>query len=227
MLVYNVITLKNLRFWRMNVTRPCKVGAIWAVKLPKTPNVTSVFKIFPSLLAFAVVTVAYIVCYMLTASLITPIQSTVLPEITFYASLMYLPFGVRVLATMFLDWRAIPPLMVGSGVAGWMFGPDPMIFWPDMVLLMSILVGATCAFVSFEVCRWAGLDAYCLDNQPPHWKSVIVVGVLASFRNSAGQTIVFGGFSDLGQPDGTALVYLIGDVIGLVVTMTLLMLLFR
>lgn len=184
-------------------------------------------KILPSPLAFSVIVIAYVVCYALTANLITPIQSKVLPEITVFASLMYLPFGVRVLATMFLAWRAIPPLMVGSGTAGWMFGPEPMAFWPDAVLLMSILVGAACAYIAFEVFRLAGHNAYCFDNQPPHWKSVVFVGVLASVLNSSGQTIVFGGFGDLVQPDGTGIVYLIGDVIGLVVTMLLLMLVFR
>ena len=56
---------------------------------------------------------------------------------------------------------------------------------------------------------------------------MVLVGVLASVINSAGQTIVFGRFSDIMHPDGTFLVYLLGDVIGLVAMMTLLMFIFR
>ena len=184
-------------------------------------------RIFPSSLGFAVIVIAYVASYGLTASLITPIQSKVLPEITVYASLMYLPFGVRVLATMFLGWRAIIPLMIGVRAAGMLLGPDPIAYWPDMLLLMSIVVGETCAYIAFEVFRLAGRNAYSIGNQPPHWKRVVLVGVLASVINSAGQTIVFGRFSDIMHPDGTFLVYLLGDVIGLVAMMTLLMFIFR
>ena len=52
---------------------------------------------------------AYILAHGLTALVVTPMQARLLPDVTMFASLVYLPHGVRVLSA----W-----LMLG-GVAEW------------------------------------------------------------------------------------------------------------
>ena len=63
--------------------------------------------------------------YGLTAGLVTVIQSKFPPAIAVCASLKYLAFVLRVLATMFLAWRAIPPLMFCGRTAGCLLAPVP------------------------------------------------------------------------------------------------------
>ena len=69
--------------------------------------------------------VVYVTLYGLTAGLITVIQPKFPPAIAVCASLKYLPFEIRVLVTMFLAWRAIPPLMFGGRTVGWLLAPVP------------------------------------------------------------------------------------------------------
>jgi len=70
---------------------------------------------------FGVTVVAYILAHGLTAMLITPLQARLLPDVTSFASLLYLPHGVRVLATWLLGRVAILPLCVGAFLSEWMF----------------------------------------------------------------------------------------------------------
>lgn len=63
---------------------------------------------------FSVVILAYVLAHGLTALLITPMQSRLMPELTIFASLAYLPHGVRVLSTWLLGKRAFLPLFLGA-----------------------------------------------------------------------------------------------------------------
>jgi hypothetical protein len=56
---------------------------------------------------------------------------------------------------------------------------------------------------------------------------MIAVGALASVINSLGQTLVFFDLIDLEKIIGVWAVYAVGDLIGLVVCMVVLMLVFR
>ena len=66
---------------------------------------------------FFVVVLAYVFCHGVTSLLITPLQSHFLPEVTIFASFLYLPHGVRVLATWAYGWRAVPALLLGAGLS--------------------------------------------------------------------------------------------------------------
>ena len=73
---------------------------------PRTPGERPV----TSLQTFGIVIVAYMLAHGLTAWLITPVQALLLPDVTAFASLVYLPHGVRVLATWLLGPIAFVPL---------------------------------------------------------------------------------------------------------------------
>ena len=56
---------------------------------------------------------------------------------------------------------------------------------------------------------------------------MIAVGALSSVINSIGQTLVFSGLIDLEKIIGVWAVYAVGDLIGTIVCMVVLMLVFR
>ena len=91
---------------------------------------------------------------------VTPIQSVFLPEMTVFASLIYLPHGVRVLATWAYGWKAIPALIVGASLSVLLFSPSEDLNFLEPALIESLLVGAASAYIAFELLRLAGFDFY-------------------------------------------------------------------
>ncbi|WP_435230027.1 hypothetical protein ACMAZE_15080 [Pseudopelagicola sp. nBUS_20] len=170
---------------------------------------------------------AYVLCHGLTAFVVTPLQSIIMPEITVFASLMYLPHGVRVLATWAYGWKAVPILAAGGASAAWLFTPTQELTLLEPVLIWSILVGAASAFVAFEVVRFFGYDFYCGQPTKLRWKGMIGIGLLASVINSIGQTLVYSEFIVFGNTFRVQVSYATGDLIGLIVCMLGLMLVFR
>ncbi|MHC0052778.1 hypothetical protein [Actibacterium sp. D379-3] len=176
---------------------------------------------------FLFIVAAYVLCHGMAAFVITPVQSLVLADITVFASLIYLPHGVRVLATWFWGWKAVLPLCVGAFVSELLFTPAPVREAMQSVLFQSILVGAMSAFAAFELFRLLGASLYAGHSRSIDWKRMLLVGALASLVNSTGQSIVFNGL--ILPQDGVYvfITYAVGDLAGLFVAMVALMMAFR
>ncbi|GHF73295.1 hypothetical protein [Seohaeicola zhoushanensis] len=176
---------------------------------------------------FAVVVVAYILAHGIIALLVTPLQMRVLPEITPFASLIYLPHGVRVLTTWLLGRVAFAPLCLGAFLAEVIFTPPEVSLAARPTIMMSIAVGAFSALLAFEVMKMFGHDLYAGGSLRIHWKWLLIVGILASIFNSIGQAVVFSGTILSEHSLAVLLTYAVGDTIGLVATTLVLMLVFR
>ena len=176
---------------------------------------------------FLIIVLLYVLSHGLTALVVTPVQNIFLPEVTVFASLMYLPHGVRVLATWAYGWKAIPALIVGVSLSAWLFSPSEDLNFLEPALIEGILVGAASAFIAFELARFAGYNFYFGGSKKLRWKGMIAVGGLASVINSLGQTLVYSNLIDLEKIIGVWAVYAVGDLIGLIVCMVVLMLVFR
>lgn len=180
-----------------------------------------------TLRTWAVIIVAYVASHAAVALLITPVQGRLMEDVTRFASLVYLPHGVRVLSTWLVGWRAVPPLIVGQLVASYLFDPDTVSDPMLASLLPSVLVGGLAALIAFEIVRRLGQVSYAQGPGRMDWRNLILVGAVASILNSAGQSVVYGG--QIG-PESALLVcavYMVGDTIGLIVTMIMLMFAFR
>jgi hypothetical protein len=178
-------------------------------------------------LNFLIIVLLYVLSHGLTALVVTPFQNIFSPEVTVFASLMYLPHGVRVLATWAYGWKAIPALIVGSSLSAWLFSPSEDLNFLEPALIESLLVGAASAFIAFELARFAGYNFYFGGSKKLRWKGMIAVGALSSVINSLGQTLVFSELIDLEKIIKVWAVYAVGDLIGLIVCMVVLMLVFR
>ena len=176
---------------------------------------------------FAIIILAFVFCHGLTALVVAPVQSLVLPEITVFASLAYLPHGVRVLATWAFGWKALPALIMGSGLSAWIFRSSEELTLLEPALVQGILIGAVSAFLAFEIARLAGFNFYFGGRRKLHWKGMIAVGALSSVINSLGQTLVHSGLIDIELVTGIWTIFMIGDLVGLIVCMVALMFIFR
>ncbi|MCF6432129.1 hypothetical protein [Leisingera sp. MMG026] len=186
-----------------------------------------VLQFLPGFQSFAVITAAYVICHGLTAWAVTPVQNMFLPEITVFASLIYLPHGVRVLSVWLFGWRAVLPLACGAFLSELMFTSANVQQLMEPVLLQSIAVGAFAAFAGFEIAWLFGWDLYAGQVRRIAWTGLLAVGALASVINSLGQSVVFSGLIFPRDQLPVMAVYAAGDLIGLAVCMVALMLIFR
>lgn len=187
----------------------------------------SVYQFLTRFQRFAVITASYIICHGLTAWGITPVQALFLPEVTIFASLVYLPHGVRVLSVWLFGWKAVLPLAAGAFLSELMFTSANVRQLMQPVLLQSIAVGAFSGLITFEVLRFAGQSLYAGQSRRIAWKWLLAVGAIASVLNSIGQSAVFSGLIFPGGQPSVMAVYAAGDLIGLAVCMVALMLIFR
>ena len=178
-------------------------------------------------MTFLTIILAYLLCHGLVALLVTPVQSMVLPEMTVFASLVYLPHGVRVLATWAYGWKAIPALAIGAGLSSLVFSSSEDLNLLEPALLEGLMVGAASAYVAFELIRLLGYNGYFGHAAKLNWKGLIAIGTLSSIVNSLGQTLVYSGLIGLDRVSNALAIYAIGDLAGLVLCMIALMFIFR
>ncbi|NIZ14845.1 hypothetical protein [Phaeobacter sp. HF9A] len=174
-----------------------------------------------------VIAVVYVLCHGLTAWVFSPIQSYFLSEITIFASLVYLPHGVRVLSTWLIGARAIIPLILGA-VASELIFTQPQT-WERMqhILWLSLVVSAVSAYVAFRLMHVFGASVWNCNRRRMNWRQLLVVGLLASVVNSVGQTVAFSGVIAPNLLLGVVVTYAAGDMIGQCVAMFVLMMIFR
>ena len=156
--------------------------------------------------------------FAVTFAAVMPLQDAVMPAFGNYASLIFLPHGVRVVAAWLYGWRSLPFLAPGAilthsylyGTAG--FSVDYM---------MAVFFGVFCAALSFWFFAWFGMDFRLHKSKRVNWRDVMLAGVVASILNSIGTAVFFE--NDL----PTASARFLGDVIGMVVSIVILMMIFR
>ena len=176
---------------------------------------------------FLIIAACYLLAYGLTSYLITPIQRYFLPEITAFASLVYLPHGVRILATWYWGWKAILPIVCGSIMASAIFNETSMTEFLEPKMIEAQIVSACCAFVAFELARGAGFNFYARAGSKIHWKQLAAIGALASLINSIGSSLVYAGLIVPSEKIPVFVTYLVGDIVGQFVCMLALVLVFR
>lgn len=175
------------------------------------------------LVPFLCVTAAYLICFYLTFLVIAPIQEGVVGQIPLFASLLYLPHGVRVLAAQFYGWKSVVLLAPAAiqthyyllgweGLSGSSYVPA---FWATI-----------CAPLSFTLLKMLNLDVRGDARYMCNWRYLLLVGALASVMNAAGASLYYSNLTPL-EAARSALAFLIGDIGGQFVMMFLLMLSFR
>lgn len=155
----------------------------------------------------------YFLAYFLVWSVVTPVQDAVIPAITAYASLLFLPHGIRVFATSLVGARSIPGLLLAEFVGNYIFWN--LSGWPQLVFVS--LASGTITYVVFEVLRAAKVNVYYLDvtSDPPRLSAFILAGILASAANAFLITAIMEGSMTMGEVTSILAAFMTGDVTGL------------
>lgn len=168
--------------------------------------------------------ISFFFCFILVSVLITPTQAYLNFTQTEYASLVFLPHGVRVLSIWLLRERAIVPLFIAHLFTYLIF------VWvgnSSIENIALVLVGTFCVPLAIQLLRWTGLEAFLASPNVIQWRAIVLVGFLASIINSIGNSLVLSPTIEPSLHLITALTYIVGDTIGVIVVLLALLFLFR
>lgn len=165
----------------------------------------------------SVVFVLYFAAYFIVWAIITPLQHAIIPDITAFASLLFLPHGIRVLATSLVGGKAVLGMILAE-LAGNYF------FWGihSAGLLIALSVASGCVtWLVFELLRAGRLHAYFLriNSAPPPFHTLILAGVLASAANAFLVTAIMEGTIRIVHVTSVLAAYMTGDITGLLMVM--------
>ena len=176
-----------------------------------------------------VVFVTYIVLAGFQKFIIYPMEAKLLPLYSQYASLIYLPHAVRVLATAIYGpktfWVLLPAILFGT----YLFYPlvDGLF---SLTTLIVAVIGAACAPIACIILKLiSGMVISGFDTSKAifHWRFIFAGGIIASAINSIGLTVLFFDITDIGAASLAMGRFFIGDIVGLFVGLVILTWIFR
>ena len=173
---------------------------------------------------FSVVTIIYVGLYLIQFNIILPLEKTYFGDLTKYASLLFLPHAVRVIAAWLIGPRAILALFPASLLSIHIY---ESITDKDLSFYLYILFSSASAVIAFELLKFMKIDVYPRGERVSSWRNVLFAGFLASFFNSLCSVYFIEAIPDTDTLFELIFRFIFGDVLGLLVSMFVLMLLFR
>ena len=173
---------------------------------------------------FSVVTFTYLGLYLIQVNFILPLEKTYFGNLTEYASLLFLPHAVRVIAAWLLGPKAILALFPASIISLHFYEP---ISAQGLGFYLYSLFSSASAIIAFEFLKLMKIDIYPRGERMSSWRNVLFAGFLASFFNSLGGVYFIEAIPDTDALFELIFRFIIGDVLGLLVSMFVLMILFR
>ena len=166
---------------------------------------------------FAIVSIAFIVASSLTLGFVIPVQGLLsqyaVPEI----GLIFLPHGIRVIAFHYLGWKAILHML-----------PASYLLWAlsntsgSELDVLSPLVSMIACYIGF-LGATVLIKKEAIGNTISTWKYFVLAGATSSVVN--GLALSWLQFAD--SPLSALIGYVVGDTLGLLVCLVVLMYAFR
>lgn len=172
---------------------------------------------------FSVVMLAYICLFILQVNFIFPIEKAYFGGSTTYASLLFLPHAVRVIAAWLLGPKAILALFPATVISAHLYEPLTV---HAPALYIYCLASSASAVITFEFLKLMKMNVYP-SGKMKSWCNVLFAGFLASFISSFGSLYFIDARLDFGKVVELSFRNITGDTLGLIVSMFVLMILFR
>lgn len=155
----------------------------------------------------------YLAAYAVVWAAVMPIQDWLLPDLTRFASLLFLPHGIRVLSASLLGARSVPAMVLGELAGNYFFSgvTDPT------MLVMSALIAGTVTWVVFEGLRALDLNAFYVHvtDEPPPFHILVLAAIISAAANGFFLTSLMEDHSMTGGHVTTLIAaYMTGDVTG-------------
>lgn len=165
-----------------------------------------------------VISLAYLIAFFITFIALMPLQDSLLSSFSNYASILYLPHGVRIVAAWLYGWRSIIFLAPSTIIAhSYLYGYSGF----SLDYMVAVFFQLFCAAFSFWSLAKLGMDFRLHNFRRVNWRDIMLAGCAASVMNVLGAKLFFG--SDL----ASASARFVGDITGMIVSLFVLMLIFR
>ena len=170
---------------------------------------------------FVLIFLAYLGLVAFQNLVIMPIETMMVDRNVTVVSLLYLPHAVRVLGAWMVGPKSILALIPASISLYFVTRPDTgSLTQADFIIPM---VGALCAPIAFELMRFVRIDVYPKSTGVISWRTLVFAGFLSSIINSFFSTLFLEGRFPIEDTFDILTRFVIGDVMGLVVVMLLLL----
>ena len=170
---------------------------------------------------------AYLFALIIQQHLIFPLEIRLTSENAALASFLFLPHAVRVLSAWLLGPKSliamIPVAIAVSLISDTVTHP----VYEFLAHIIMPTFSACSAVMAFEFMRFCKIDAYPKDEGIVSWRTILFGGVLASIINSLGSTWLKSGFFAPSESIEVIARFIIGDTLGLLFGMLIIMLIFR
>ena len=173
---------------------------------------------------FCLVFFSYVLMFLTVRYVVYPVQEIIIPGSSIFAALLFLPHGVRVVSIWLLRERALIPLFFASVVIYRSF------YWyaePFYLNYLLILTGTFCAYIAILFFDFGKIDLSVQNLSISHWRNLILLGFVASVFNAVGNSVILASSIDLESQLRTLIHYLIGDTLGVVGFLIILLALLR
>ena len=182
------------------------------------------FAILSILRPVAVHSGALFLAMVLTWLVISPLQKLILPQTKVQgisATLIYLPFGIKIISAFFEGWRSVLYLLPGAVLASVLFMD---LSWTSSRTYISLCISYGTAPLIFSAVNWA---SHCAHHPVPSpelsWRKLIAVGFLSSIMISL-LIHLFYVYPNTQSVDIrlNAIKFALGDMLGLITVLMLL-----
>ena len=166
----------------------------------------------------------YLLLFLTVRQIIYPLQQMIAPDAAQYAALIFLPHGVRVIATWLYREKAIVPLLLTHLILYRLF------YWQggDAALnIVAVLSGSLCVFITMQLFSFSRIDISLSNITISHWRSLVFLGFISSVFNTAGNMLAMGDTMGSELHLEVIATFIIGDTLGTLACLFILMLGFR
>ena len=169
---------------------------------------------------FVLIFLTYLGLIAVQYLVIMPVETMMVKRNVAFVSLLYLPHAVRVLGAWMVGPKSVLALIPASICVYFATRPDTGPLTPtDFVIPM---VGALCAPVALELMRFVQIDVYPKSTGVISWRTLVFAGLFSSIINSFFSTLFLEGRFPIEDTFDVLTRFIIGDVMGLVIVLLLL-----
>lgn len=174
-----------------------------------------------------ITTLAYLFAFLIQRYLVFPLEISVTSGNAAFASLLFLPHAVRVLSAWLLGPKSLIAMIPATIATSLISDAMPHAGYEFLAHIIMPTFSACAAVMAFEFMRFCKIDAYPKDEGIVSWRTIFFGGVLASIINSLGSTWLKSGFFAPSELMEVIIRFILGDTLGLLFGMLIIMLIFR
>lgn len=169
-----------------------------------------------------IVAILYIMTGVIQAKVVYPLEQRFLPELLHIASIMFLPHAVSVLSTVILGPRSFFALLPAMLLLYYSLFAAALGGLTSTIVFAAIS-SASCAPLSYLLITWLRRRDPENAMDPLNWRTVLLIGVVASLLNSAMRAVIYKEYYDFETLIAATTKVIMGDIVGLMVGLLILL----